>query len=546
MSIWDNAWFSLMDPADLLVDQNSRTIEDIEAEDPVLCDSVYKHGVLVPVIANPAGIVGVDKVRVRDGHKRTLAARLAVDKHPKVPVLVTECTDPRLWVRLRDQWIANEIRTGFSTGDKAQILEQMALDGLSDEDIATQLTVPQETVKAGRRVHASARAAEALERYPQLTLDQLAAFTEFEDDPEASDRLNEVLDEEPDQFDHVVSELVLTRESVAARDAVAEKFRAEAVTVLDEEQAREALRLSRLYTSATDATRLTAEAHASCPGHAVIVTRGYGGGDPQVEFVCYQWVQHGHRDAWSVSSGSRPRTGKRTEAERQEMRRVRANNDKWRAAISVRRKFIKDLLAAKDLPKRAHQRLLVAMVESDVDQTRASKEFAVTLLGLKKARNGRAHPIVAKAKRASADQAVRLEIAMALAAFEIRYDLKHTVNTWRSPYTDDKAYFALLKDWGYTLNKSEQLVLDPDADAKDWPHLHTAPAASPDGSPADPDDTHDDVDDLDDVDGGVEPARRSDGETDADTDVEFDAEFEAEPVTADSEDEFSEGELIAA
>lgn len=546
MSIWDNAWFTLMDPAELLVDQNSRTIEDIKAEDPVLCDSVAEHGVLVPVIANPVGIVGVDHVRVRDGHKRTLAARLAVDKHPKVPVLVTECTDPRLWVRLRDQWIANEIRTGFTIGDKAQILEQMALEGLSDEDIATQLTVSPETVKAGRRVHASARAGEALERYPQLTLDQLAAFTDFEDDPEAVDRLNEVLDEEPDQFDHVVSELMLTREALAARDAVAEKLRAEGVTVLDEDQARAALELSRLQSSATDTTRLTPEAHADCPGHAVTVTRGYGGDDPEVEHVCYRWVQHGHRDTWAVSggSGSRPRKGKRTWAELQEGRRVRANNDKWRSAVSVRRKFIKDLLAAKDLPNRAHQRLILAKVESDVEQTRASKEFAATLLGLKKARRGRAHPMVAKAKRATADQAVRLEIAMALAAFEIRYDLKHTVNTWRGPSTDDKAFFALLKDWSYTANKAEQLVLDPDADAQDWPHLHTASAASgagPDGSPADPDDTTDDTtDDVDDSDEATAPHYESDGEIDVETDAEF------EPGLGDGEDEFDEVELAAA
>jgi ParB family chromosome partitioning protein len=542
MSIWDNAWFTLMDPAELLVDQNSRTIEDIKAEDPVLCDSVAEHGVLVPVIANPAGIVGVDQVRVRDGHKRTLAARLAVAKHPKVPVLITECTDPRLWVRLRDQWIANEIRTGFTTGDKAQILEQMALEGLSDEDIATQLTVSPETVKAGRRVRASARAGEALERYPQLTLDQLAAFTDFEDDPGAIDRLNEVLDEEPDQFDHVVSELMLTREALAARDAVAEKLRAEGVTVLDEDQARAALKLSRLQCSATDTTRLTPEAHTDCPGHAVTVTRGYGGDDPEVEHVCYQWAQHGHRDAWGAS-GTRPRKGKRTWAELQEGRRVRANNDKWRSAVSVRRKFIKDLLAAKDLPNRAHQRLILAKLESDVEQTRASKEFAATLLGLKKARRGRAHPMVAKAKRATADQAVRLEIAMALAAFEIRYDLKHTVNTWRSPYTDDKAFFALLKDWGYTANKAEQLVLDPDADAKDWPHLHTAPAASPGGAPDDPDDT---TDDLDDSDEATAPDHESDGEIDAETETETEVEFETEPDLGDGEDEFDEVELAAA
>lgn len=504
-SMWVNTRFALMDPHELLVDQNSRTITDIEAEHPDLVISIKKHGVFVPVIANPAGTnTEGGPVRVRDGHKRTLAARLASGEHPQIPVLITECTDPRQWVRLRDQWIANEIRTGFTSGDKARILEQMAFEGLSDEDIATQLSLPQETVKAGRRVRASARAGAALEQYPQLTLEQLAAFADFEDDPDATDRLNEVLDDEPDQFDHTVSELMVTRAALAARDDLAEKLRAEGITVLDEAQAREALSLSRLRTSATDDTLLTTTSHAGCPGHAAKVNRGYGGSDPTVDYMCHHWAEHGHRDAWA-GSGTGHRKGKRTSAELQEGRRVRANNDKWRAAIPVRRKFIKDLLAGKDLPKRAHQRLTIARVESDVQLTRASKEFACTLLGLRKPRYGRTHPIATKAKRATVDETLRLAIAMELAAFEITYDLKHKVNTWRGPNTDDQAYFGLLKDWGYIANKAEQLVLNPDADTKDWPHLQ-AGAANPAPNPADAtadldDDTSFDEGDVPDADG---------------------------------------------
>lgn len=124
MSMWDNTKFELIDPRELLLDKNARTIVDIESEDPELVASVKLHGVMVPLIANPAAD---GRRRVRDGHSRALAAILAVDEHPVVPVLVTECTDERIWIRLRDQWIANEVRRGFTPGDKARIFEQMAL-----------------------------------------------------------------------------------------------------------------------------------------------------------------------------------------------------------------------------------------------------------------------------------------------------------------------------------------------------------------------------------------------------------------------------------
>jgi ParB family chromosome partitioning protein len=493
MSMWDNTTFELIDPRELLLDKNSRTIVDIESEAPDLVASVKLHGVMVPLIANPAEN---GRRRVREGHSRALAAILAVDEHPVVPVLVTECTDDRVWIRLRDQWVANEVRRGFSPADKARIVEQMALEGLSEEEIAAQLTVSTEVVRAGRRVHASQRAADAFEAHPQLTLMQVATYAEFDDDPEACATLDETLDDEPEQFDHIASQLRLTREANAARDQVAAELRANGMTVLDDDQAREALPLDRLYRDATTEVRLSRDidAHASCPGHSARVVRGYGGGTPRVETMCYRWAEHGHRDAWA-SSGTRPRAGQRTVAEKQDMRRVRVNNELWRAALPVRRKFVRDLLARKAPPKRAVQHLLTALAEGGVPLTRGLSQdgnrFACTLLGLKEPKYGQRHPLATRAKRATADQALMMNVGIVLAAFEVAYDLKDKVNTWRRPTDDDKLYFAMLKDWGYTLSKVERLVLDPAADVKDWPHLQA-------GNAAPVPDTGDDLDDLDD------------------------------------------------
>lgn len=497
MSMWDNTSFELIDPRELLLDQNARTIVDLQSEAPDLVASVKLHGVMVPLIANP---VAGGRRRVREGHSRALAAILAVDEHPVVPVLVTDCTDDRVWVRLRDQWVANEVRRGFSPGDKARIVEQMALEGLSDEEIAAQLTISTDVVRAGRRVHASLRAIEALDQHPQLTLVQVAAYAEFGDDPEACATLEQTLQEEPEQFDHVTSQLRLTREANAAREQVAAELRASGMSVLDEDQVRAALPLDRLYRDATSEVRLSrdSDAHASCPGHSAKVVRGYGGGQPRVELMCYEWAQHGHRDAWAAP-GTRPRTGQRSEAEKQEMRRVRVNNELWRAALPVRRKFVRELLARKTAPKRAVQHLLTVLAEGGVALTRAlsqdNNRFACTLLGLKESQHGKPHPIATKAKRASAEHALIMSIGIVLAAFEVAYDLTDKVNTWRRPTADDTLYFTILKDWGYTLSKVEQLVLNPDADAKDWPHLRAGDAPA-DPTPAPADDLNDDGDDV--------------------------------------------------
>ena len=174
------------------------------------------------------------------------------------------------------------------------------------------------------------------------------------------------------------------------------------------------------------------------------------------------------------------------------MRRVRAYNELWRAAQPVRRKFIRDLLTRKSPPKRAVQHLLTALAEGAVSLSRDGNRFACALLGLREPKYGQRNPIASKAKRATADQALIMNVGIMLAAFEVAYDPKHKVNTWRYPTREDKLYFAILKDWGYTLSKVERLVLDPDADAKDWPHLQSGDAGVPE---PDTDDLDDNVDD---------------------------------------------------
>lgn len=484
-SIWENATVETVDPRLLLLDRNPRTIADIAVEEPKLVASVRKHGVVLPVIANP---VEGGKYSVWDGQCRVLAAILAVDKHPTIPVLVTEITDEDQLAQLCRQWIVNEIREGMSIGDKARALEQMSLFGLSEEEIATQLSTDVDVVRAGLAVRRSAKANTALERYPQLDMLQVSAFAEFEEDPDAVEELEAVLDDDPEQFDHAVAQLQLAKARKAVRMAMTEELRAAGQKVIDDEDNADAVPLRQLRRSATDLTPLTAENHSDCPGHAAVVTSNYHG-EPVVNYACQGWKDHGHIGTSSYSSGRGANKGPRTQVQKAEMRRVRDNNEDWRAALGVRRTWLEGLLARKTPPKQATLQVLFALTEGGRQLTDAlgrGSVYATKLLGLpdKKA-YADPHPIAKKAKRANSNEVQMMLLALVLGAWESTYDKKDSVDTWRRPQAEDKLYFAALAGWGYPLSKVERLVLDPTADADQWPHLAESTDSAAPAAPGD-------------------------------------------------------------
>ncbi|MGB3439492.1 MAG: ParB N-terminal domain-containing protein [Actinophytocola sp.] len=505
-SRWFNTRFELMDPRKILLDKNARTIEDIKRENPDLVDSVGKHGVLQPAIVHPTTDGGV---RMHDGHQRALALiehiGLDVDEDADealvMPVIITDLTDESDHAWLREMWIFNEQRKGFSAIEKVEILEQMALDGLGDEEIATQLSIPTEMVRAGRRVHANAMARSALTENRQLSFEQADAFAEFADDTDACDRLNATLNEDPDTFDHTVSELQQERATRIARDELIEKLRADNVHILEDHEVASSQRLTDLFQDQERKNRLSndIDAHKACSGHAARVVQGYFDSEPHIQYWCRHWEIRGHvRSAASSSSyGSGARKGKRSAVEKAEHNRVVRNNKRWLAAIPVRRKKLAELLAADELPARVQHHVALATYDGAIEHTPKSKALAYEFLGFTTKR-GKQVKLATKLRRATADRATMVNLAFLLAAFEVTYDLAYAKNTWRRPTDNDRIYFQLLDDlWGTKLpkNVAEQLVLEPDADKKDWPHLQAAaaPAApEPDAAADTENDSQDD------------------------------------------------------
>ncbi|MGQ0843433.1 MAG: hypothetical protein ACT4QF_04805 [Sporichthyaceae bacterium] len=109
----------LLDPATLLVDLNVRHDARL---DPAFLASVKEHGVLVPIVAVRTA---EGAVRVRFGHRRTLAAVEVA--RPVVPVVLVadEATDDAAQVeRIVGQWAENEHRTSLTVAERVGALAQ--------------------------------------------------------------------------------------------------------------------------------------------------------------------------------------------------------------------------------------------------------------------------------------------------------------------------------------------------------------------------------------------------------------------------------------
>jgi ParB family chromosome partitioning protein len=466
-----------LDPNEVELGPNPRGIEDVLAERPDLVASIRANGVLVPLMAE-RGADGAAPL-VWDGQCRLLVAReLGLTS---VGVVVTDSRSDDLQ-RMVEQWATAQDRADWSLRDKALALEQMVL--FSDVDtVATRLRLDPREVRAAARVRDSA-IGEVVAEVPQMTLIQLAAFDEFAGDEEAVSALLETLVESPEQFDHEVS---AHRHRVGAEAKVAEKvaeLTAAGVNVV-EPRAAGSERLFRLAVSAQDATGLTEDNHTECPGHAASVDLGYRG-EVQVEWLCADWRGHGHHDQWA-HSGTRGTKGPRSEHEKGEAKRARANNAAWRAALDVRRDKLAELIVGKPANQvlRWVLRVLAHGGDHVTDALRKGSGYATSLLGLpdKLGKDG-SHPIVTRAKRANQDDLLRLLLGTLLGGMESRYSMDHTVDTWRRPTSEDKLYFTVLEELGYTTATVERLVLDPAADRKSWPHLIAAATATSESTAA--------------------------------------------------------------
>ncbi|GAA5150021.1 hypothetical protein GCM10025768_14120 [Microbacterium pseudoresistens] len=326
-------------PHTLVVEDNIRSQVDL---DRAFVNSIKLHGVIVPILAHPDQN---GNIIVRDGQRRTLAAREADAED--VPVYVVDASDEKR-IRIIQQYITNEHRTGLTDTDRAEAWRQLALDGMSITAIAKQTGTKRTTVKTGLAVAESDIAKTAVAQHA-LTLDQALILTEFEDDPDALAELTSIAARDPESFDHYAQRHLddkATKEEIAALRA---QYEADGYTVVDYPAwgDEDVAFFHDLLTA--DGERITEENYAGKDGHAVAIGERWGSID--IAHVVVNWREHGLTSI--RHSQPTTRSGAMTEEEKAERRRVVANNKAWVSAEKVRRAWVTKLLGRKRLPSQA-------------------------------------------------------------------------------------------------------------------------------------------------------------------------------------------------
>ncbi|MCI2422471.1 hypothetical protein MOQ72_34095 [Saccharopolyspora sp. K220] len=478
-----------LNPRHIGLDGNAREVVEIAKNYPGFVKSIANGGVKQDVVVDrlPNG-----EIHARYGHRR-VAGSCAADLNT-VTAKVIDVAELDLFERRKDQVMENDHRVGFTTAERAHAYNDMALFGFTADDLADQLGADPDVVKASLTVAASTNAQQALQKAPQLDVETAVAFEEFAEWPDALDALNKDLDKNPDQLPHTIA---LWRRRIASRQRIqakADELREQGYTVYTElpDTARP---VRELLASKTDPIGLTTEGHESCEGHGVLVTTRLDD-EVMIKAVCLDWRKHGHLDrfTFSVNSSSGSTSPSTTpEQDTAARRRVRKNNEVWRASEEVRRKFVRKLVAGKKPPKQAQRFINEALLTATYDLRRACERRhsgAITVLDLP-SKHGDKHPLAPTSSTSEA-RATLQTLGLLLGALETEL----SVQTWRQPGPEAKLYFRWLDLWGYKPSTVEKLVLDPTADADEWPVLtlgKTAPSNKTDATPNQDNDAAEDV-----------------------------------------------------
>jgi ParB family chromosome partitioning protein len=213
-----------VDPHTLIVGDNVR--DDAALDDPFVA-RVREHGVLQPITA----IRTSEGIEVRDGQRRTLAARQA--KLATVPVYMLTATGdgPTATAeRITQQIVTNDQRTALTEAQRVRGINQLLLAGVSPAKVAKKLSMPRDTVTAAAAAAQSETAMAGLES-GQLSLTEATALREFEDDDTALAELTAAAG--TPMFEHRVAQLRQDRISAQARAEATADYAERGFTILE-------------------------------------------------------------------------------------------------------------------------------------------------------------------------------------------------------------------------------------------------------------------------------------------------------------------------
>jgi ParB family chromosome partitioning protein len=437
-----------LDPATLTVDTNVRKDAALTKE---FIASIAEHGVMEPVIAHRKAD---GTVHVLMGQRRTRAAVEA--ERPLIPVMVTDSPDEA--ERIVTQVVENIQRAELTEADEAEAYHQLSLIGVPAAAIAKKTGRTKAAVEGALKAKSTGTGAAALGK--GHSIEEALILAEFEDDDDATAELESVITDEPDQLLHVTQRLRDKRDRAAALAALTAELEAAGTVVVPEcgyGEDSETLRVTSLK-------RADGEPASDEDGNAVYLETDWRGGHTAVAVVT-GWKDRGFTLRYYSGSGtsSAPK-GPMTEEQKAERKTLIENNKLMQSATTVRREWVKNLLAKKQAPKGWQYFTVHAITHHAETASGYDGTVAAGMVGAKFEESDRWawNPLRDHVAKTTARPEFSL-IALVCAGYEKTI----AKDSWRSPSQTHRDYLTQLVAWGYTASEVEQIILDTGANNND-------------------------------------------------------------------------------
>lgn len=437
---FETQWVNLAD-----IDLNDLNVR-LATSQPALVRSLRANGpriLMQPITVRRDG----DKYKVVDGHKRVKSFEEA--GLPQIPATIrTDLTDDI------DQVVgmlntANQA-TPLTTAEHLNGVRQLTLMGLDETEVAKRTGAKK--ADAAKAVKAATMAVDVIEAASASGLDlvQTAALTEFADDDKVQEALLAEAQRGPLAFERAVEYRRKERKTtaeIATRTAALTESGVSVLTEAPDEKTAALLRDLR-----SDNKPITTQDHHDCPGHAVSVTSNYLNTVVETYF-CTNWRAHGHTNTATGVKGTMSAEAKAVR------KRVIENNKEMEAANEVRRKWLADVLKAKDAKPAVTLFVTETLVRhrSILAQPHMGN-YNELLTGWLPTKSGR----ITVPGKVPAGRATVMNLAVIAAAYESRI----TKDSWRKSknsglWPDHQRWLTFLKQhMGFTPGDVEQLIID--------------------------------------------------------------------------------------
>lgn len=442
-------------------------IRDSSRDLAALTASIKEVGVLVPLIVAPVADLEVDYPasfgdRVRyvaiDGNRRL---RASADLDVELPCIVADPGERRPELTMA---VTNLVRDGLTTMETVTAVQHMLDLQMPQAVIARATGMKPKQVRTAKKAAELPTQTVAAAADHGLNLEQLAALTEFADDPAATKQLISDATNSPWNFERSVEQLRRAAKIARQVEQRREEFRAAGVQLADE------YGYTRAHLRKGEPIRLASlvdvdpEAHASCPGRVVVVQRHWDGVD--IEECCADPDGNGHRfhpwcdtpAAGGSASGEDPAAAE--EARKTERRELIRRNKEMAAAQEVRIRFAADRWRKATPAMKAWALRRLALGDGRFARWQETWSHKV---GLCEVIGGQS---AEEAKRTAREAPPSQHAGLIWARIVCAEEDEFTKDCWRNGADQPRAdYLRHLVDLGYELCETEQLIVDKAAAA---------------------------------------------------------------------------------